>query len=115
MSFNLNNLKKIVGDDKDAQASFIDLFINEMRNTEIPSIRLGLEEEKVLVLLKKAHSIKSNVKFFGYTDLADRLNSIEAELEQGNLTSEVKEKICSCLEEIEEACGSMEDWKRKNF
>ena len=114
MSFNLEQLKKLVSDDKDAQISFVSLFISEIEGNEIPQILSSLESKDVSTLKNKAHAIKSNVKFFGYNGLSSRLNELEKKLvSRESLNSELVNDVKHCVQELQVACDELKNWKNK--
>jgi len=110
-SYNLDKLKKLVSNDVDAQRSFIELFIKEMETKEIPELRSAIENGLVALVKNKVHSIKSNVKFFGFESLSNDLQVLEDDLGRtSKLGSRLIKRLEKTTSELESASGSLKEW-----
>lgn len=115
MGYNLDKLRRLVSDDVDAQRSFVSLFVSEIEKKEIPQIHTSLENNNVQAVKNKVHSIKSNVKFFGYDSLSLGFQELEEELEDLPELSEVfRRKLDLNISELKDACSELKVWLEEN-
>lgn len=87
-SYNLKDLNSLVSNDVSALLSFISLFIKEVEGKEIPLIEKSVGTQDVKVLKRSAHSLKSNLKLFGYVNFSVQCKELENELEESQELSE---------------------------
>lgn len=115
VSYNLDKLKRLVSDDISAQISFVTLFIEEAENKEIPAINKALENKDLPVLLNKVHSLKSNVKFFGFDALSLGFQELEDELSSSSqLSIKLIDKLNEIVVELKEGIKELKGWLKEN-
>lgn len=110
MTFSLENLNKLTLGDPEAKKSFVNLFISEMTTKELPSLKSSLAEHRLKDLRRTAHSIKSNAKFFGLSDLTPRLRNLEEWNDSNSTFTELQHEVNLVQEQIKNICVEMEEW-----
>ncbi len=109
MNFTLENLDKLTAGDIIGKKKFVKLFISEMKDNEVPALLKASLIKDEQLLLAKAHSIKSNVRFFGLHEITSRLQKLE---DNPNLfiTPEVAQEIEQISAKILSVCEEMNTW-----
>jgi len=96
----------------EAKMSFVSLFINEIEENEIPLLENSIKNQEVEVLRYKAHSLKSNVRFFGYDGLSSEFEKIEDELTRSNeFTEGLLQKMDQSIFKLRTACSQLRNWR----
>jgi len=109
VNFSLENFEKLTAGDLTGKKKFVKLFISEMTENELPALLDSVNTKNKQLLSAKAHSIKSNVRFFGLKGLTARLQKIEDNTSQ-YVTPDITLEIKEISTDISNVCLEMNEW-----
>lgn len=113
MEFSLKNLERLTGGKKEDTIQLLNSFISDIENVSLPELRSALKNSDLKSTQRLAHTLKSNLSFFGLDELSEDLKHVEEKTELYSDDAGQQNGLDICLK-VEEVCNHMSKWSKQN-